>query len=187
MGILAKWAAIATIATFFVTVVGLLVVFPQLRLAGVESSPADSAPSPADPSGLQPESAGPSKPSESDSFERPAQRNLPDREGLSSAANPPPPVAASPSPVPVELSLADGEQKILLGGRVGVAIEFSRVGQMELETLRLHTDGATENHPLLGSGGRFEFTAGGEMYVLSVLRLDTSAGRAWLRVDSRRS
>ncbi|HUP24986.1 MAG TPA: hypothetical protein VNB06_18855 [Thermoanaerobaculia bacterium] len=93
--------------------------------------------------------------------------------------------AASPS-LPIEFTLEDGEQEVLLGGQAAAAIEFSRVGEMELVTLRIHTDGSTRNHALLSPGGRYEFAAGGETYLLSILRLDTAQGRAVLRIDSKR-
>lgn len=87
---------------------------------------------------------------------------------------------------PVEFILADGEQKVLLGGQVGLAIDFNRVGSKEFLTLHISVAGEpAAHHAILSGGGRCEFRAGGKTYVASVLRWDARAQEAALRVDRK--
>ncbi len=88
--------------------------------------------------------------------------------------------------LPVEFTLADGEQKVLLGGEVGLAVDFNRVGAKELLTLHISVAGEpATHHAILSGGGRYEFRAGGKTYVVSVLRWDARAQEAALRVDRK--
>lgn len=94
--------------------------------------------------------------------------------------------AAEPD-LPTELTLADGEQEVLLGGMAAVAVEFGRMGEMEVLTLRLHAGGKTENHAVLGAGARYTLEVGEEVLTVSVLRVDWKEGRVALRVDRQHS
>ncbi len=74
---------------------------------------------------------------------------------------------------PFEAFLQDGQQLVILGGRASVAAEFSRVGEVEVPTVHLWTDGAEQlNYALLNAGMRIEFKSGGNHYVASVLDVD---------------
>ena len=108
------------------------------------------------------------------------------------AGNPPPGTGgvterkppASPA-LPVHVSLADGEQAVILGGRASLAVAFTQTGEEEFLSLRVQGDGALQTLPLLGPGGRVEFTAAGRHYVASVLRKDLAAKRLDLQVDAQ--
>ena len=87
---------------------------------------------------------------------------------------------------PVEFTLKGGEQRVLLGGRMGLAIDFNRVGAKEFLTLHISVAGEPAKHyAVLSGGGRYEFRAGGETYVASVLRWDAQAQDAAMRVDRK--
>jgi len=84
---------------------------------------------------------------------------------------------------PIEFELRDGEQRVLLGGRVAIGIGFSRIGTVRLATLHLYADGETSNKALLTERGPFQIRAGGDLLNVSVLRLDTKLREAVVRVD----
>lgn len=108
------------------------------------------------------------------------------------AGNPPPGTGgvterkppASPA-LPVHVSLTDGEQAVILGGRASIAVSFTQIGEEEFPSLRVEGDGAPKTLALLGPGGRVEFTAAGRRYVASVLRKDLAAKRLDLQVDAQ--
>jgi hypothetical protein len=84
---------------------------------------------------------------------------------------------------PVRVSLGDGEQAVILGGRASLAVAFTRVGEKEFPSLRVEDDSGPRTLALLGPGGRLELTAAGRTYVASVLRRDDVAKRLDLQVD----
>lgn len=84
---------------------------------------------------------------------------------------------------PVRVSLGDGEQAVILGGRASLAVAFTRVGEVEFPSLHVEDDSGSKTLPLLGPGGRLEFTAAGQSYVASVLRRDDIAKRLDLQID----
>lgn len=86
----------------------------------------------------------------------------------------------------MELVLRSGEQRVILGGLVGLSVEQSAVGELKILTLRISPSGAPpQNHAVLGAGARFEFRAGGRAYIVSVLRWDEETQEAALRVDRK--
>jgi hypothetical protein len=191
VGTLLKLAAIATIGGLFIAILAQLVEFPKLRFPGEDpgskgAAPLQEAHSPAEvaPPGrvqtvdLDEPVAG--------RVEAPLQQVQANPEAnFRSTGTSKSPREAVDSTLPIEFTLEDGEQKVLLGGRAAVAVEFARAGAMEFTTLRIHTDGSTRNEALLGPGGRFELTAGGDTYLLSVLSLDSTAGRVKLSIDPK--
>jgi hypothetical protein len=70
-----------------------------------------------------------------------------------------------------------------LGVDAGVALQFSEVGGEVFPTVRVTVGTEATPHAVLGAGERFEFSAGGNEYLLSVLSVDSAAKRARLRVD----
>ena len=86
--------------------------------------------------------------------------------------------------LPVEFSLQDGEQKVLLDGQASVAVEFDRVGESEFATVVINVPGSEPTrHAVLSAGARFEFTVNGRRYFLSVVRL--AGETAAMRLDRR--
>ena len=85
---------------------------------------------------------------------------------------------------PQEFGLADGEQKILLSSRVGLAVEFTEVSGVGFVTLRINVDDQSTPYAISHSGERIKFRCAGNDYYASVLSIDDSAERkVWLRVD----
>ncbi len=91
--------------------------------------------------------------------------------------------AAADSAQPLRVSLGDGEQAVILGGRASLAVAFTRIGEEEFPSMRVEGDGGPKTLALLGAGGRLEFTAAGSRYVASVLRKDLAAKRVDIQVD----
>lgn len=82
-----------------------------------------------------------------------------------------------PREAPLELTLSDGEQKVVLGGEVGLAARFTQLGEALVPTLQVDADGpAAGSHALWGDAPRsFELRAAGRDYVVRALRVDTAA------------
>lgn len=98
------------------------------------------------------------------------------------------PIAAStprkPTAEVTRIELADGEQEVLLEGRLSLAVEFGSIGAERYMTLHLNAQGrAPEHHAVFGGGERFAFELDGKKGVVSVLRVDWEARSARLRVD----
>ncbi len=171
-----SWGARLSIwATLLTAALGLVVTvvtwcFPKQSEAG----PGTAVPEVVDPSPAEPvNQAGLGKGSSS---------NI--TEGSAPAALPPRQPPTKPERRPVELVLKSGEQRVILNGRVGLAVEQTMVGEMPVLTLRISPSGApTQNHAVLGGGTRVEFQAAGRGYVVSVLSWDPSSRQAVLRVD----
>lgn len=88
--------------------------------------------------------------------------------------------------LPAEFTLQDGEQKVLLSGQASVGIQFNQIGEERFLTLRITSSGGSENHPVLGAGGRFRFQHAGSEYYVSILSFDSAAKTAVLQVDKVR-
>jgi hypothetical protein len=87
---------------------------------------------------------------------------------------------------PLEFSLSNGEQKVLLAGQASVGVEFNRVGEMDYVTLRINSPGKEpEAHAALSAGARFDLTAGGNEYYVSLLSVDQEARRAKLSINRK--
>jgi len=98
----------------------------------------------------------------------------------------PPRSEMTPRELPAEFTLSDGDQKVLLSGQASVGIQFNQIGEERFLTLRINSSEGSENHPILGTGGRFPFRQAGSEYYVSVLRFDHAARTAVLRVDKAR-
>ncbi len=95
-----------------------------------------------------------------------------------------PPRSARTAPeLPTEFTLSEGEQKVLLAGQASVGIQFNQIGEEQFLTLRINSSEGSENHAILGTGGRFRFQHDGSEYYVTVLRFDYTARTAALRVD----
>jgi len=87
---------------------------------------------------------------------------------------------------PWEFGLEDGEQKVILSGRVTLSIQFNNVAGEEFPTLRLSVGDESTPHALLGAGERFKFSSKGRPYYVSVLSIDQSSKTVRIRVDAVR-
>jgi hypothetical protein len=67
-----------------------------------------------------------------------------------------------------------------------VGIQFNQIGEEQFLTLRINSSEGSQNHPILGTGGRFRFQHAGSEYYASVLSFDYAAKTAMLRVDQVR-
>jgi hypothetical protein len=86
--------------------------------------------------------------------------------------------------LPVEFSLQDGEQRVLLDGLASVAVEFNRMGEADFVTVVINIAGSEPTrHAVLGAGARFEFSINGRAYLLSVMKL--TGATAEMRLDRR--
>lgn len=82
-----------------------------------------------------------------------------------------------------QVTLHEGEQEVFAEGRITLEIDLSRIGTMNVGTLRIYTRQSTRNEPLLDSGGRFEIVDGDDHYVISVSKPDFEQRFAVLRID----
>ena len=98
----------------------------------------------------------------------------------------PPRTEKAASELPVEFTLSDGEQKVLLSGQASVGIQFNQIGEEKVLTLRINSSEGSENHAIPNTGARFRFREAGLEYYVSVLRFDYAARTAVLRVDKVR-
>jgi hypothetical protein len=112
-------------------------------------------------------------------------QQTPPRGGSYPPQEPKAPTPEPPSKLPVEFSLSDGEQRVVLAGQAGVAAEFGRVGDQEFVTIRIHSGGKRENHAVLEAGARFEFAVQDQVFYLSVLKIDSGARTVRLRIDRK--
>ena len=89
---------------------------------------------------------------------------------------------------PLEFSLSNGEQTVLLAGQATVGVEFNSVGEENLVTVRTHSPGREpETRAVLGTNpsDRFDLTAGGKEYSVVILRVDYEAGRVKFQLDRK--
>jgi len=87
---------------------------------------------------------------------------------------------------PLEFSLSNGEQKVLLAGQASVGVEFNHVGEMDFVTVRINSPGKEpEAHAALSTGARFDLAAGGKEYYVSILSVDQEARRVKLSIDQK--
>lgn len=85
--------------------------------------------------------------------------------------------------VPINFTLNNGEQRVVLGGQASVAVQFSRVGSIDLATLKLFGDEGSQTQPMLSGGKRFEIKAGAKQYFVTVINLDFQTRQAKLQLD----
>lgn len=83
-----------------------------------------------------------------------------------------------------QVTLYEGEQEVFAEGRITLEIGLSRIGTMNVGTLRIYTRQSTRSEALLDSGGRFEIADGDDHYVISVSRPDFEQRFAVLRIDA---
>ncbi len=95
----------------------------------------------------------------------------------------PTPTAHLPQ-TPIEILLDDGQQRIILNGKLGFAITFTRIGEIEFPTLQINPLGvAPSNHALLRVGLRMPVEVAGKDYVVSVTRIDVSRHQVLVEVQ----
>jgi hypothetical protein len=94
------------------------------------------------------------------------------------------PPSTTPSPgTPFEFTLVDGEQKVLLSGRVAVGAQFNQIGEEDFLTLRVNIGDESTPHVVLAPGTHLTLRVQEEQYYLSLVRLDFSSRTARIRID----
>jgi len=89
---------------------------------------------------------------------------------------------------PLEFTLADREQRVLLGGQASLGIDFHVVDGIDVVTLTINASGIQPaRHAILSSGKRVEFSLGARSYYVYLREIDWSAMTARLRVDQKRN
>ncbi len=89
---------------------------------------------------------------------------------------------------PLEFTLADTEQKVLLGGQASLGIDFHVVDGIDMVTLTINASGSQPaRHAIMSSGKRVEFSLGARSYYVYLREIDWSAMTARLRVDQKRN
>jgi hypothetical protein len=98
----------------------------------------------------------------------------------------PRPTSPSPTPspeVPLEFTLENGEQKVLLSGQAAVSAQFNQLGEENFLTLHIAAGGESTPYAALVPGKRLTLRIQEKEYYLSLLRLDLSGKTARIRID----
>lgn len=86
---------------------------------------------------------------------------------------------------PIEFVLRDGQQEVVLDGRVSVAAEFFRFGEMDTATVHLKAEGEEQqNRSSVEQAKRIEFNLSGVRYAASILEVDSTSRTIRIRIDS---
>ena len=84
---------------------------------------------------------------------------------------------------PWELTLADGQQEVILKGQASLALQFNEVAGEEFPTIRVSAGATSIPNPILGAGERIEFSSQGLQYRVSVLSIDHDSRKVRVRID----
>jgi|SRR5215213_1411374 len=85
---------------------------------------------------------------------------------------------------PLEFSLYDREQRVILAGCAALAVQFNEVAGEDLLTLRINVGDESTPYAILSTGERIRFDCHGRYSHVSILSIDNSERLVKLRVDS---
>jgi hypothetical protein len=95
-----------------------------------------------------------------------------------------------PPPQPQRLSqnvvLRDGDQETILDGKASIGADFTRIGEMDVPTLHVHTQGDdVKNYPILDASFSVEVEVGGRRYTLAAAK-DLQARMVTVHIEEER-
>lgn len=95
----------------------------------------------------------------------------------------PQPIARNEAPLSVAVRLRDGEQRILLGGRLGLGVTFAEVASVPIATLHINHGGVQQHEALIPAARQFNVKLGRKEYQVSVTSVSMDAREAVVHVD----
>lgn len=91
--------------------------------------------------------------------------------------------ATAGTPFSTRVRLRDGEQSVMLQGRLGVGVSFTSIGSTPLATLRILREGVEQNEALVPPQRQFVVEVGGRRYQVAVVGVDFGTREAVVQVD----